>query len=54
MPSRGSMAFVAPLSLCALLLAACSMVAVGYHTATTFVYWRLDQALDFDSVQGPT
>lgn len=52
MPSRCSMAFVGSISLCALLLAACSMVAVGYHTATTFVYWRLDQALDFDSAQG--
>lgn len=36
----------------ALLVTACSVVAIGYHSAPTFVYWRLDQALDFDSEQG--
>lgn len=35
----------------ALLLSACSMVAIGYQSAPTFVHWRLDQALDFDSAQ---
>lgn len=35
----------------ALLVSACSMVAIGYHSAPTFVYWRLNQALDFDAAQ---
>lgn len=37
--------------LAALLVSACSMVTIGYRSAPTFVHWRLDQALDFDSTQ---
>ncbi len=35
-----------------LAVAGCSVVAIGYRSAPTFVYWRLDQALDFDGAQG--
>ncbi|MGB3934085.1 MAG: DUF6279 family lipoprotein [Burkholderiales bacterium] len=38
--------------LAALAVSACSMVVIGYHSAPSLVYWRLDQALDFDSAQG--
>lgn len=51
MPSSGPIARVG-VALAALLVTACSVVAIGYHSAPTFVYWRLDQALDFDSEQG--
>ena len=45
----GSLALL--MSAAALLVSACSMLAIGYHSAPTFIYWRLDQALDFDSGQ---
>ena len=38
-------------AIAALLTSGCSAVAIGYHFAPTFVYWRLDQALDFDTGQ---
>ena len=38
-------------AIAALLVSACSVVAIGYHFTPSFVYWRLDQALDFDSAQ---
>lgn len=51
MRSNGLTAFVSVL-LATLVVAGCSVVAIGYHSAPTFVYWRLDQALDFDGAQG--
>lgn len=50
MPSSG-LAARFTLLLATLLVSACSMVAIGYRSAPTFVYWRLDQALDFDATQ---
>ncbi len=43
-------AFVAAIA--GLLVSACSVVALSYQFAPEFVYWRLDQALDFDAAQG--
>ncbi len=45
--NRGS--FLAAIA--GLLVSACSVVAVSYHLAPSIVYWRLDQALDFDAGQ---
>lgn len=38
-------------AIAALLVSACSVVTIGYQFAPSFVYWRLDQALDFDAGQ---
>jgi hypothetical protein len=38
-------------AIAALFVSACSVVAIGYHFTPEFVYWRLDQALDFDAAQ---
>lgn len=38
-------------AIAALLVSACSVVAIGYYFTTEFVYRRLDQALDFDAAQ---
>ena len=35
----------------ALLVSACGVIAITYHFAPSYVYWRLDQALDFDAAQ---
>lgn len=47
--SRWRGAFLAAIA--ALLVSGCSMVAIGYHFTPDIVYWRLDQALDFDAAQ---
>ncbi len=38
-------------AIAAALVSACSVVAIGYHFTPSFVYWRLDQALDFEAAQ---
>ena len=35
----------------ALLVSSCGVVSITYQVAPSFIYWRLDQALDFDAGQ---